>query len=90
MFQSKTCKDYRLLTDGQRSNGQYSTLCTDLLTPYIHGPGMRVLELFARYTASGVAHSNVQEKEGEDESFWFSVGNEPLKYNEVGAHWAME
>lgn len=59
--------------------GPDQTACgiTDLLRPYIYGQGERVLELFARYTPDG----------GGSEDLWVSVGNEPLKYNEGGAHW---
>lgn len=52
----------------------------DLLKPYVQGSGTRVLEMFARYTPAGYS-------EEEEDSLWFSVGNEPLKYNEVEARW---
>lgn len=58
----------------------------DLLRPYVHGGSMKVLELFARYVAPGPA----AEKENGDDSLWFSVGNESLKYNDIGAFWIEE
>lgn len=58
-------------------------LIKDLLKPFIHGQGTRVLEMFARFTPSGV-RENKESTTNKESGLWLSVGNEPLKYNEIG------
>ena len=40
-----------------------------------------MLEMFARYTPSGLRENNDNSTSSD---LWLSVGNEPLKYNEIG------
>ena len=51
----------------------------ELLLPYLDTPHPYVLELFARYVPAG---NDGRSKKG----FWFSVGNEAIKYNQVDIH----
>lgn len=55
----------------------------DLLKPFIHGEGTRVLEMFARFIPFGVRGSK-ESTPSKESDLWLSVGNEPLKYNEIG------